>query len=195
MLGDVRDPEFVHGEAMELPIHEVIGCGNAFEARDGGGPGESFDSSSSHQDRDQPARAGDIHADGELSMNAAVAVGAARGHADLADHAHQPAAAELGGAGGTLPVPVVVALIGNAQQAATGIHGGSGVDEPVDHRVRPFGSTPPSSSSHRPGGGSRSPARAAEHGRAPRGARRILDCFVPAGGRGRRRPDAANCGG
>lgn len=70
---------------MGLPTHQVIGCGKAFEALDVGGPGDASDSRASHHDRDQPARAGDVHAEGELGVDAAVSVGAARGNLELAD--------------------------------------------------------------------------------------------------------------
>ena len=53
-------------------------------------------------------------ADGELGVDAAVAVGAAGGDVDLPDQAGQPAAAQLSGTGRALPVPVA-ALTADAQ--------------------------------------------------------------------------------
>lgn len=106
MLRDIGDPQLVHREAMELPIHQAIGRGDPLEALDTGGPGEVSDSRTSHQDGDEPTRAGDAHADGELGVDAPVAISAAGCHVDLADQAGQPAAAQLRGAGGTLTVSV-----------------------------------------------------------------------------------------
>src|SRR5690606_31769278 len=147
MLGDVRDPQLVQRETVELAVDQVVRCGDPLKSLDSGWAWKATDSGASHEDPDESARAGNVHAHGELCVDPAVAVGAAGGDVDLADQSSQPASAELGGAGGALSVPVV-ALARDAQKAAAGVHWSSGVDESVDHRVRPFGATPPSSSSH-----------------------------------------------
>lgn len=147
MLGDVRDPQLVQRETVELAVDQVVRCGDSLESLDSGGAWKATDSGASHEDGDEPAGARNVHSDGELGVDAAVAVGAAGGDVDLPDQTGQPAAAQLSGTGRALSVPVI-ALTGDAQQAAAGARGCPGVDESVDHRVRPFGATPPSSSSH-----------------------------------------------
>lgn len=146
MLGDVRDPPFVQRQTMELPIDEIVCAHHAAKALDPCRAGQPTDARARHQRGDQPARSGDAHADGEFRVYAAVPVGSSRGLVDLPDQPCQPLSTEFRGTGRKFAVPVV-ALAGDAQDAATGVDRSPGVDESIDHRVRPFGQTPSSSSS------------------------------------------------
>ena len=114
MLGDVRDPQLVQRETVELAVDQVVRCGDPLKSLDSGWAWKATDSGASHEDGDEPAGARNVHSDGELGVDAAVAVGAAGGDVDLPDQAGQPAAAQLSGTGRALSVPVV-ALTGNAQ--------------------------------------------------------------------------------
>lgn len=63
------------------------------------------------------------------------------------NQALEPLSAQLCRAQGTFPLSVV-ALPGDAQDPPARLYGCPGIDETVDHRVRPFGSTRSSSESH-----------------------------------------------
>jgi len=66
---------------------------------------------------------------------------------DLPDEAGEPKSAELCRAGRAFSIPVV-ALSGYSKKPAAHLNWCPSVDKSIDHRVRPFGSTPSSSSSH-----------------------------------------------
>lgn len=74
MLRDIRHPELVRREPVELAMHKVISSRNPFQSFHTGRAGEPVDAALSHQYRDQPTRTRDLHPNGELGMNAAVSV-------------------------------------------------------------------------------------------------------------------------
>lgn len=114
MLGDVRDPQLVQRETVEPPVDQFVRRGDPLESLDSGWAWKATDSGASHEDGDEPVGARNVHSDGELGVDAAVAVGAAGSDVDLPDQAGQPAAAQLSGTGRTLSVPVT-ARTGDAQ--------------------------------------------------------------------------------
>lgn len=66
---------------------------------------------------------------------------------DFSNQTSEPLPAQLCRARGAFSI-TVVALPGDAQESAAGLYGCPGVDETVDHRVRPFGSIHSPSESH-----------------------------------------------
>jgi len=110
MLRGVGDPKFVHVEAMELPVDEIIGGSRALQSFHTRRTGKTNDSRFRHQHRDQSACALDIHADGEFGMDTPVSVGATGGDMDLPDEAGEPEPAELCRAGRAFSIPVVASL-------------------------------------------------------------------------------------
>lgn len=71
-------------------------------------------------------------------MDAPVSIGSARGSVDFSNQTSEPLPAHLRSTRGASAV-AVVALSGDAQESAAGLDGCPGVDETVDHRVRPLG--------------------------------------------------------
>ena len=55
MFRDVGDPKFVHVEAMELPVDEIIGGSHALQTFHTRRTGKTADSCFRHQHRDQAA--------------------------------------------------------------------------------------------------------------------------------------------
>ena len=140
MLCDVRDPELIWCESVDFSMHEIISSRNPFHSFHTGRAGEPVNSTFRHQYRDQPTRTRDLHPDGELGMNATVSVCSAGGRADFTDQTREPLPTQLFGARWVFSIPVV-ALTGDTSESATSVYGCPGIDETIDHRVRPCAST------------------------------------------------------
>ena len=147
MLCDVRDPELMWCKSVEFSMHEIISGSHALQPFHSRRTGEPVHSTFRHQYRDQPTRTRDLHSNCEFSMNATVSVRSAGGRADFMDQARESLPAQLLGARWVFSIPVV-ALTGDTSESATSLYGRPGIDETIDHRVRPFGSTRSSPESH-----------------------------------------------
>ena len=132
---------------MKLPVDEIISGSHALRTFHTRGTWKTNDSGFRHQHRDQPVRALDIHAHREFGMNTPISVSATGGDMDFPDQTGEPQSAGLGRAGRAFLIPVG-ALSRHSEKAATALYWCPSVDKSIDHRVQPFRSTRPSSSSH-----------------------------------------------
>lgn len=138
MFGDIRNPQFVGREPMELAAHQVVGGGDSVESLDLCRPWEAADTGFTHQDGHQTLAHLKLHTDRQLSMNPARAVGLPGRVMDLADQPGEPHPSHLGGR----YRPVLVSVISGtayAEQSAAQLDPVAGLDEVVDYRVNPFG--------------------------------------------------------
>lgn len=96
MLRDVRDPELVRPGPGELPVHKITGRDDASKAFGPDRAGEPVDPGLVHELEHSLVAGGDAHCHGQLGVDAAVSIGAARGDVHFPYLAGQPLPAQLG---------------------------------------------------------------------------------------------------
>ncbi len=138
VLRDVGDPELVWARPGEHPVHEIIGRDDASKAFGPDRTGEPVYPGLVHELEHGLVADSDAHCYGQLGMDAAVPVSAARGDVHLPDQSGQPLPAQLR-LGQRLPLDTVVMLPGDPEDAAAAVDRDPGVGESVDHREQPFG--------------------------------------------------------
>ena len=118
---------------MELAVDQVVGGDDAAQPLDPSRAGQPVDAGLCHEHRHGALADGHAHSERELGMDAAVAVGAARGHVDLADQPGQPRASQLR-LRGRCAFGEVVVLPRHAEHPAGTVDRNPGVSETLDHR-------------------------------------------------------------